>query len=358
MKRICLLLIGCCFVSNLRADDWNTALLDTARYVNYLSVVEKDVVFELNKARGDPQRYAEEYIKPRLAYFSGKIYAEPGKPRLTTNEGISAVQACISAMAKQQPAPPLVPERGMCLGAQDHVKDQAGGAVGHTGSDKSDPAKRINRYGQWANTWGENIAYGSATARDIVIELLIDDGVPSRGHYANNVNKAFGTIGVAVGPHKEYGTVCVIDFAGDYTTHTQYAAARPPPVIAPSAPTTPPSAASETPVETWTAALVNKSGYTWAKLYLADKKASSWGADLLAGARGSALVKPDGRIAAPLPKDAAVYDIKIVTDTGNVYYMFGLDRSRHTAVPTSSGVQYLFYIEKFSLTATDTSMRK
>ncbi|MDR1220321.1 MAG: CAP domain-containing protein [Treponema sp.] len=338
IKKRVLLPLVCCFVSQMFADDWNAALLDTARNADYMSVVEKDVVFELNKARSDPQRYAEEYIRPRLAYFSGKIYAEPGKPRVATNEGVNAVYVCIGAMAKQQPAPPLSPERGMSFGAQDHVRDLAGNVAGHMGSDKSDPAKRISRYGQWASTWGENIAYGAATGRDIVIGLLIDDGSPNRGHYNNNMNKAFGKIGVAVGPHKGYGTMCVIDFAGGYTTSATYAA--PPVPIA--------------PVETWTVVLANKSGYTWSKLYVAGKRVSTWGNDMLAGAK----IRPDDRVTVSLPKDVAVYDIKIVADKESVCYMFNLDRNRHQMTLSSSGVQHLFYVEKFTLTTKDASGRK
>jgi uncharacterized protein YkwD len=342
IKKIFLLSIACCFASKLFADDWNAALLDTARNADYMSAVEKDVVFELNKARSDPQRYAEEYIKPRIAYFSGKIYAEPGKPRIATNEGMNAVYACIGVMAKQQPAPPLAPERGMCFGAQDHVRDLSGNVAGHMGSDKSDPAKRMSRYGQWTSTWGENIAHGVATGRDIVIELLIDDGAPNRGHYNNNMNKAFGKIGVAVAPHKRYGTVCVIDFAGGYTTNATYAA--PPVPIA--------------PVETWTVVLANKSGFTWSKLYIAGKRAATWGNDVLADAAAGAKIKPDDRVAVSLPKDVAVYDIKIVADTGQIYHLFNIDRNRHVPMPSSSGVQHLFYVEKFALTTTDMSGRK
>ncbi|MDR0556830.1 MAG: CAP domain-containing protein [Treponema sp.] len=337
-KKIMLLPLVCCFASEMFADDWNTALLDTARNVDYMSVVEKDVVFELNKARSDPQRYAEEYIKPRLAYFSGKIYAAPGKPRAATNEGVNAVYACVGAMAKQQPAPPLAPERGMSIGAQDHVRDLTVNAAGHMSGDKNDPAKRISRYGQWTNTWGENIAYGAATGRDIVIELLIDDGSPNRVHYNNNMNKAFGKIGVAVGPHKRYGTVCVIDFAGGYTTDATYAA--PPALVA--------------PVETWTVVLANKSGYTWTKLYIAGKRDSTWGNDVLAGAK----IRPDGRATVSLPKDAALYDIKIVADMGRIYYMFNLDRNRHQLTPSSFGIQHIFFVEKFSLDTKDASGRK
>ncbi|MDR2445885.1 MAG: CAP domain-containing protein [Treponema sp.] len=338
VKKIFLLPLLCCFVSEMFADDWNAALLDTARDADYMSAVEKDVVFELNKARSDPQRYAEEYIRPRIAYFSGKIYAEPGKPRISTNEGINAVYACIGAMARQQSAPPLTPERGMCFGAQDHVRDLSGSVAGHMGNDKSDPAKRMSRYGQWTSTWGENIAYGGATGRDIVIELLIDDGSSNRVHYNNNMNKAFSKIGVAVAPHKGYGSVCVIDFAGGYTTNATYAA--PPVPVAPG--------------EMWTVVLANKSGGAWSKLYIAGKRTSTWGNDVLAGVK----IRHDDRIALPIPKDVAVYDIKIVADTGQIYHLFNLDRNRHVPTPSSSGVQHLFYVEKFVLTTTDTSGRK
>jgi hypothetical protein len=50
----------------------------------------------------------------------------------------------------------------------------------------------------------------------IVASMLIDDGVPSRGHRQNLLDARFKVIGVAIGPHPSYGHMCVIDLAGSY----------------------------------------------------------------------------------------------------------------------------------------------
>jgi hypothetical protein len=61
---------------------------------------------------------------------------------------------------------------------------------------------------------GENLEFGGDTPRESVINLLIDDGVPSRGHRTNLVNPQFLKVGIATGPHTKFRTCCVMDFAG------------------------------------------------------------------------------------------------------------------------------------------------
>ncbi|WP_298439109.1 CAP domain-containing protein, partial [Geobacter sp.] len=68
----------------------------------------------------------------------------------------------------------------------------------------------------WKRTIGENVSYGPDDPRTVVIQLIIDDGVPGRGHRKNIYSPAFGVAGVACAPHPVYGTACAIDFAGGF----------------------------------------------------------------------------------------------------------------------------------------------
>jgi len=204
------------------AANWNIATLDTAANASYLTDIEKDVVLEMNKVRTDPKKYARLYIQPRLRYYNGNRYSAPGQITLVTQEGASAVNACINALNSAASAGVLTPERGLSRAAKDHATDQSRtGQTGHNGSDRSTPETRMKRYGAFSGSWtyGENIAYGDPTGREIVCSLLIDDGVPSRGHRTNIMNRAYTQVGVGFGTHTQYRTSCTIDYANGYRSN-------------------------------------------------------------------------------------------------------------------------------------------
>ncbi|GMO34225.1 MAG: hypothetical protein Ta2B_14720 [Termitinemataceae bacterium] len=197
--------------------NWDIDKLDTAKDADYLTGVEKDVILEMNKVRSDPKKYAELYIQTTLKYYSGKNYSVPGQITIVTQEGASAVNSCISALSNTKGVGLLSSEKGIWLAAKDHAIDQSKtGKTGHDGSDGSNPFKRIERYGSGYKTAGENCAYGPNTGRDIVVQFLIDDGVPSRGHRKNIMNGAFTQTGVSVQTHPQFRYCCVIDYANGY----------------------------------------------------------------------------------------------------------------------------------------------
>ena len=96
-------------------------------------------------------------------------------------------------------------------------KDQSRtGKTGHNGSDRSDSRNRMERYGDWKVRIAENIAYGGTSARQTIIYLLVDDGEHERGHRKNFIRPELTLVGVAVGSHPVYKTMCVMDFAGSF----------------------------------------------------------------------------------------------------------------------------------------------
>ena len=187
------------------SENWDIAKLDVARNVDYLSDVEKDVMLEMNKARTDPRKYAAMYIRPMM-----KDYKYNKKD----------LDECIQVMSLMPKSDILTIARGLSLAAKDHTTDLGKtGNMSHTGSDGSTPDQRMARYGRGQRTWGENIDFGRSAARDIVIALLIDDDIPSRGHRLNIMNSQFCQAGVSVAPHPKYGQHCVIVYACGYVNN-------------------------------------------------------------------------------------------------------------------------------------------
>jgi len=183
---------------------------------DYLSPLEKAVVNEMNLARTSPKEYLS-LLEQFKKYYDGKLLKLPGETPILTKEGTSAVVEAIRSLRSQKPVSPLSPSKGMTLGAKDHIRDlRTSGASQHKGSDGSESWDRVNRYGTWQKIIGENISFGHNKARNIVMTLMIDDGVPNRGHRKNIFNPDFRLVGVACGDHPAYKTICVITFAGGY----------------------------------------------------------------------------------------------------------------------------------------------
>jgi uncharacterized protein YkwD len=178
------------------------------------------LIREMNLARQNPALYAT-YVEELRSHFVGSVLVLPGGTQIRTKEGLHAIDETVRFLRSVRPQPAFELSPGMCRAAADHCADQAGGRRGHDGSDRSSPGTRISRYGDWAGAWGENIAYGKTNARDIILALIIDDGLPARKHRKNIFNPKFNYAGAAFGPHAVYRSVCSIDFAGGYTERGQ-----------------------------------------------------------------------------------------------------------------------------------------
>lgn len=157
-----------------------------------------DVLEEMNLARTNPQRYAQ------------IIAAQEGVNRLPVNK--RAIDETVAFLQKARPLPRLSFSNGLTLAARQHVVVQGSrGGTGHGGFNH-----RITKFGRFSGRAGENISYGHSNARSIVVQLIIDHGVPGKAHRKNIFSERFNVAGIACGGHARYGAMCVIDFAGGY----------------------------------------------------------------------------------------------------------------------------------------------
>jgi len=192
------------------------------------AVSGRALVAEMNLLRTTPAAYIT-ILEQTLPLYDGNDLTRPGRITLRTNEGPAAVREAIAALRFQAPLAPLTWSDGLARAAADMVASQGPtGATGHVGADGSSMNSRIERQGQWSGSISENIDYASISAREVIVSLLVDDGVSGRGHRRNLLDPTIRFAGAACGPHLSYRTMCVMDHAGSFTAAASKPARTPP----------------------------------------------------------------------------------------------------------------------------------
>ena len=184
--------------------------------IDSLLTIEQETIDELNFARTNPKQYAS-ILEVQKQYYKGNTLSLPNEIPLITNEGVAALDEAIDFLNSTSALSSLEVSDCLCLSARDHVYDTGPlGIVEHNGSDGSTPYSRANRYvSPKLYGVGENISYGCNTARGIIIQLIVDDGVPSRGHRENIFDESYKSLGAGFGGHSIYKNMCVIVFSSD-----------------------------------------------------------------------------------------------------------------------------------------------
>jgi uncharacterized protein YkwD len=181
--------------------------------VAHAGELEDHVLAELNLARTAPQVYAER-LRTYRGWFSGRIVHVPGiEDGIMTGEGVAAVDEAISFLDAQKPLAPLKPDSILALAAYDWAAAQGpAGRMGHVGPNGRGPGDRVTARGGDKYV-GENISYGFDEADLVVLQLIVDDNVPARGHRKTIYNGTYAYAGVACGTHAIYRYMCVIDYS-------------------------------------------------------------------------------------------------------------------------------------------------
>lgn len=171
---------------------------------------EAAVFAELNRFRADPDAYSDVLRSYRPRFEGRLLIAEEGSEiDIMTNEGVAAVDEAIRDLRGQKPLPRLAYSETLARAAADHVAVQSrSGAVGHYTNGRGPGERVIARGG--GRYISEVITYGHHSPEGVIHQLLIDDGVPGRGHRHSLLAADRRYAGVACGYHPVHRTMCVI----------------------------------------------------------------------------------------------------------------------------------------------------
>ena len=156
--------------------------------------LEAEILAEINRARTDPQGYAA-WLQEQKQYYNGILLRLPGEKPIRTNKGLRALEEAIAFLQTQQP-----------LTAVDSSEELSTLAATQIDNLFSTTGNKIN-----------HITYGRVTAKAIVMQLVVDDGFPSRRHRKSLFQADINHTGVSCQPDRRYSTVCAIAYEGEIT---------------------------------------------------------------------------------------------------------------------------------------------
>ncbi len=182
-------------LSNFSAE-WNQPkyrACNTAANTNYMTAEEKKLIYIINLMRMNPVLFANTVTK-KYPDSCGLGYLK------NTDNFISL----LSTLRNLKPLNLLYPDSLCFEGASCHAVNS--GKKGYVGHERDN----ANSKKKWYYN-GECCDYGHDKALDILMCLMIDEGVPSLGHCSICIS-SYSKIGVAIRPHIAYGSNTVLDF--------------------------------------------------------------------------------------------------------------------------------------------------
>jgi len=184
--------------SNLPFNEWSKDVIDkanTCKDNQKLTEEERRVFFYCNLARTNGDLFARTFLK---YYLANNIV--DGNYATTLERDLKKIANFPMFQANDD----------LIKIAVDHASNMGKtGKIGHDNFDKR-YSNAMKKFGGVA----ENCDYGNETGFEIVMSLLVDEGVPSLGHRKSILSKNYSWLGVSIQPHKKYRYNCVMSFGG------------------------------------------------------------------------------------------------------------------------------------------------
>ena len=179
-----------------------------------LEQIKKEVILETNRVRTNPKAYIP-ILERYLENFDDNILTRPDKNEcIETQEGPKAYKEAIEFLKNQRPINEIELDEQASKVAEEYAKILSSGDDDH-GDDESHIEERVAKYLDYDFAISECIDFGGSTGIEVIVNLLVDDGVKLRTHRENLFSNKFQYYGVAVATHPEYDFCTVIDYFGD-----------------------------------------------------------------------------------------------------------------------------------------------
>ena len=156
---------------------------------------EKRILYYMNYARVRPHDFLKNCVLPNLSDTSG--YYE---------------RTLIYTLRTMAPVPSLKSSQTMYQLALCHAQES--GKTGYLGHVRQKGCNAKGRYNAECCAYGK-ANYNSDPALNYVLQLLVDEGVPSLGHREIILMGWLKSAGISIEPHISYGENVVIDFSAN-----------------------------------------------------------------------------------------------------------------------------------------------
>lgn len=181
---------------------------------------EQQLSAEVERLRLRPEEYVEELVARRNNIIGSSLWGRDGAARLVegpgvVDEAIQAVKAYAASLrdgSRKSPPLPVALSTALGFAAQDLAGDVGPkGLLAQRGTDDSSVVERVERYANWAPGRLYEIAvFGSRYPTDVICQILLNDGVPSRVHRNLLLDGSLTTLGVCIAPHLTMAAVTVL----------------------------------------------------------------------------------------------------------------------------------------------------
>lgn len=153
------------------------------------SMLEQAIAKEINRARTDPDGYAE-WLEDLKQYYDGVWLKLPGEKPIRTNKGLQALEDAVDFLKELDPLPPLTLSTELTTVVQEKLQEIQAGNQFETG----------------------NVSYGRTTPEGIVMQLVIGDGFINGSDSQNLFNPDWKETGIACQADSRYDNVCLIGY--------------------------------------------------------------------------------------------------------------------------------------------------